>query len=183
VTMPSGRRRLVLTAHVATSVGWVGAVAAFLALVVAGSTSQHAATVRAAYLAMELTASWVIVPFAFASLLTGAIQGLGTPWGLLRHYWILAKLLITILATILLLVHLQPIRRVADIAAKATTSAAKLLALAPGVTLVEVGAALLALLVATTLAVWKPWGMTPYGRHRQGGRRAGKDQQPRVTRA
>jgi hypothetical protein len=176
--MPAGLRRLVLTAHVASSAGWLGAVAAFLALVVAGSTSQDAATVLAAYLAMALTVSSVIVPFAFASLLTGAIQGLGTPWGLLRHYWIVAKLLITVLANLLLLVHLQPIQRVAGVAAETTRSGAELLDVASGVTLVEVGAALLALLAATTLAVYEPWGMTPHGQRRRDKRRAGKDEQP-----
>jgi hypothetical protein len=105
------------------------------------------------------------------------IQGLGSPWGLLRHYWVVAKLLIAILATSLLLVHLQPVRRVAGVAAEATTSAAELLDLAPGVTLVEVGAALLALLAATALAVHKPWDMTAYGRRRRDGRRAQEDPQ------
>lgn len=67
---------------VVSSVGLLGAIASFLALAIAGVTSQNAPTVRAAYLAMELTARFVIVPLAFASLLTGLIQSLGTPWGL-----------------------------------------------------------------------------------------------------
>jgi hypothetical protein len=41
---------------------------------------------RAAYLAMDLTSRFVIVPLARASLLTGLAQALGTPWGLFRHY-------------------------------------------------------------------------------------------------
>ena len=101
--MPARLRKLALTAHIIFSVGWFGAVAAFLALAVAGLTSRDTQLVRTAYAAMELTARWVIVPLAVASLLSGIIQSLGTPWGLVRHYWVLAKLLLTTFATIILL--------------------------------------------------------------------------------
>jgi ABC-type nickel/cobalt efflux system permease component RcnA len=80
-------RKLVLTAHITFSVGWLGAVAVFLALAIAGLTSRDPQMVRAAYSAMELTARFVIVPLAIASLFSGLIQSLGTPWGLFRHYW------------------------------------------------------------------------------------------------
>jgi hypothetical protein len=79
-------RKLLLTAHITLSVGWFGAVAAFLALAIVGLTSRDAEMVRIAYAAMELTARFVIVPLAFASLLSGIVQSMGTPWGLFRHY-------------------------------------------------------------------------------------------------
>ena len=60
-------RTFVLTAHVTSSVGWLGAVAGFLALAIAGLTSHSAQTVRAMYLAMEITGWCAIVPLAFAS--------------------------------------------------------------------------------------------------------------------
>jgi hypothetical protein len=101
-------RKFALTAHVTSSVGWLGAVAGFLALAIAGLISPDGQLVRAAYLAMKLTAWYIIVPLSLASLLTGLVQSLGTKWGLFRHYWILAKLLINILATTGLLVHMQP---------------------------------------------------------------------------
>ena len=72
-------RKFALTAHVTSSVGLLGAVAVFLALAIAGLTSQDARMVRAAYLAMNLTAEFVIVPLAFASLSIGIVQSLGTP--------------------------------------------------------------------------------------------------------
>ena len=165
-TMTPRLRKFALTAHVVSSVGFLGAVAGFLALAVAGLTSQDAQTVRAAYLAMELTAWFVIVPLSLASPLTGLVQSLGTPWGLFRHYWILAKLVITILSTIIMQVHMQPISLLASAAAKTT-----LLSPDPHGMQVQMvaasGAALLALLVATTLAVYKPRGMTPYGWRKQ----------------
>ena len=105
MTMAPGLRKFALTAHIISSVGLLGAIAGFLALAVAGLTSPNDQTVRAAYLAMELIARFVIVPLAFASLLVGLIQSLGTPWGLFRHYWVLVKLLLTVFATIVLLVR------------------------------------------------------------------------------
>ena len=155
-------RKFVLTTHIAASVGWIGADGAFLALAVTGLTSQDAQMVRAAYLAMGLIAWFVIVPLSFASLLTGLVQSLGTKWGLFRHYWILIKFLIAVFAIIVLLIHTQPIDLLAGAAAETTISHGTLRE--PRLQLVvAAGAGLLVLLVATTLAVYKPRGMTRYG--------------------
>src|SRR5881394_1963475 len=99
MTMTPRLGALALTAHLTVSVGWLGAVAGFLALAVSGLTSQDPQMVRAAYLAMELITWFVIVPLAFASLLTGLVVSLGTTWGMFRHYWVVSKLAITVLAT------------------------------------------------------------------------------------
>ena len=163
--MTPGLRKFALTAHVTSSVGWLGAVAGFLALAVAGLTSQDAQMVRAAYLAMDLTAWFVIVPLSLASPITGIVQSLGTTWGLFRHYWALAKLLITIPASIVLLLHMQSIGRVAGVAAETNLSSIDLAGLRVQL-VANAGAALLVLLVATTLSVYKPRGMTPYGRRK-----------------
>ncbi|MBI4287028.1 MAG: hypothetical protein HY671_01205 [Chloroflexi bacterium] len=166
MTMTPGLRKFVLTAHVTSSVGWLGAVAVFLALAVAGLTSQDAQMVRAAYLATDAITWSVIVPLALASLLIGLVNALGTPWGLFRHYWVLAKLVLTILATFLLLVHTQPIGVVADAAAETTWSSAALRHLRIQL-VADASAALVVLLVATTLSVYKPRGVTPYGWRKQ----------------
>jgi hypothetical protein len=88
MTMTRGVRNLALTAHVTSSVGWMGAVLVFLALSVLGLTSRNDLTVRGAYLVMEPAAWLVLVPLAHASLLTGIVMSLGTTWGLFRHYWV-----------------------------------------------------------------------------------------------
>jgi hypothetical protein len=163
MTLTPRLRKLTLTAHVTFAVGWLGAVAAFLALAIAGITSQDALTVRSVYISMGLIARFVIVPLSFAPLLTGPILSLGTPWGLFRHYWILAKLVITVLSTIILQIHMPPINFLASTAAKATVFGADLHRVQIQM-VVASGAALLALLVATLLAVYKPRGVTPYGR-------------------
>ena len=164
-------RKFALTAHVTSSVGWLGAVAGFLALAVASLTSQDAQMVSAAYLAMELTTWYVIVPLSLASLLTGLVQSLGTAWGLFRHYWVVIKFLITILATILLLVHMQPIGHLARIVAETTLASGDLAGLRIQL-VADAGAALVALLVTTTLSVYKPRGLTPYGQRKENEQRA-----------
>ena len=162
---PRGRK-LALTTHVVCSVGWLGAVAAFLALALTGLNSEDPARVRAAYLSMDVTGWRVIVPLSFASLVSGLVQSLGTQWGLFRHYWVLIKLAINVVSTLLLLVHMQPIDHVARVAIERTLNAGDL----RGVRLqlvADAGAALAALLVATVLSVYKPRGLTKYGRRMQ----------------
>lgn len=163
--MKPSLRKLALTAHVVASVGWLGAVAAFLALAVVGLASGDELTVRACYLAMDLTAWYVIVPLSLAALATGLVQSLGTDWGIFRHYWVIAKLLITVASTLLLLLHMQPIGHLAEAAAAAALSGDDLrpmrVELARNAAL-----ALVALLVATGLSVYKPRGVTPYGRRK-----------------
>ncbi len=149
--------KFVLTSHIIFSVGWLGAVAVFLAIAITGITSQDAQLARATYLVMELTGWFVIVPFCFASLVTGVVQALRTKWGLFNHYWIVVKLILTIAATILLLLHMKPIGYLAEIAAGTSFSISQL----PGLQIqliADAGGALLLLLVTTTLSVYKPWG-------------------------
>jgi hypothetical protein len=159
-------RKLSLTVHVASSVGWLGAVAVFLALAIAGLVRQEPETVRGAYVAMALTGWLVIVPLCLASLVTGIIQGLGTPWGLFRHYWVVVKLLMTAFATLVLLVHMRPIDFVAGVAAERALSSSELRTLRVQLA-ADAGAALVVLLVTTTLSVYKPRGLTNHGRRKQ----------------
>ena len=160
-------RKLALTAHVTASVGWLGAVVAFLALSAAGLTSQDPQTVRGAYLVMELTGWVVLVPLSLASLLTGLVCSLGSIWGLFRHYWVLFKLLINVVATVVLLLYMQTLDHLADVAAAATLSSSELRELRSPSPVLHAVAALLLLVVATTLAIYKPRGMTRYGQRKQ----------------
>jgi hypothetical protein len=178
--MSAGFRKFALTTHVTTSVGWLGSVAVFLALAIAGLASRDAEVVRAAYVSMHLTTWFVIVPFCVASFATGLIEGLGTPWGLFRHYWVVVKLLLTAFATFLLLLHTRPVDQIASIAmqtALASTDVRPLRLQLIG----DASAALFVMLVTTTLSVYKPWGMTPYGVRLQT-RGSGEGRWPRVAR-
>jgi len=174
MTMTPSTLKLMLTAHVTASVGWVGALAVFLVHALASLISQDAQMVRAASLAMGLTAWFVILPLSLASFATGIVQALGTSWGLFRHYWILFKLLLTAVATIVLLLKLGSISSLTDLAAGMTLSSTDLVGLRTSL-MVHAAGGLLVLLTATALAIYKPSGMTRYGirKHRERGNAMG----------
>jgi hypothetical protein len=152
----------VLTAHVVSSVGWLGAVAAFLVLAVSGLTRDDPDMLSGIYVGMALLTWWVIVPLCAASLLTGILQGLGTPWGLLRHYWVLVKLILTVIATVVLAVRLGDIRFLGEQAADAGLTNTGYRDERATMVLHAAGG-LLVLLAATILAIFKPAGRTRYG--------------------
>lgn len=154
-------RKVVLTAHVTSSVGWLGAVVAYIALDVAAVSSQGARSVQAAYSGMEVIAWYVIVPLALASVLIGTINALGTQWGLFRHYWVLVKLLLTVFATTILLQETQTISALAR-AAAAGGDPRNL----PGTLPHSIGG-LVVLLIIAILSMFKPRGMTRYGQRKQ----------------
>jgi hypothetical protein len=160
--MSPSLRKLALLVHIISTVSWIGAVAVFLALAIVGLTSKDNQMVRAAYLSMKLTTSFVIVPLSLVSLLSGLVQSFGTKWGLFRHYWVLVKFLLTLLATIVLLFQLEPISYIAGIATETYLSSANLREARLSL-VVHASGGLLVLLFVTTLSVYKPRGMTRYG--------------------
>jgi hypothetical protein len=167
--MKAAVRRLVFTTHVTSSVGWTGAVLVFLALAIIGLTSQHPPTVRGVYLVMAPAAWFVLVPLAHASLLSGVVISLGTPWGLFRHYWVVSKLLITLFATVILLIYMGTFRQMAGMAADPVVELGLVRNPSP---MVHSILALILLLLATVLGVYKPFGMTAYGKRQQVGQPA-----------
>jgi hypothetical protein len=177
--MPPWLRKFTLAVHLTVSVGWIGAVAGYLALDVATVTSQRAHVLRAAYIGMDLIARNAIVPLAFAALITGIVMSVGTKWGLFRHYWVLISLLLTVIATVVLLVETQTVSRLADIAAAPTTSTDDLRAL-PSTLVHSVGGTLV-LLVILVLNIYKPRGVTRYGWRKQQQQRSQREQRTAVA--
>lgn len=160
-------RRLFLTWHVILSIGWAGAAGGFLALNAVALTSRQDELVRGAYLSMNLIGIYVIVPLSLGALTTGLILSLGTHWGLLRRYWVVAKLLLTILAVYGLFMHqFTTVNEAARLAAMNSVSAFtndRLRSL--GIEIFgDVTGGLLVVLVVAMLAFYKPWGQTRYGR-------------------
>ena len=157
----SGRaRKAMLTGHVVASVGWLGAVACFAAISVVALVSADPVTVRGAYVVMEQTGWWVMLPLSVASLVTGVVQGLGTRWGVLRHYWVVIKLLINVVATLVLVMYMQTLVALAD---DAVTAADPSVVASPS-PVVHAAGALMLLVCATVLSVYKPRGVTKRGR-------------------
>lgn len=161
-------RRFTFTTHVTTSVGWIGAVLVFLALAAIGLSSQDERTVRGAYLLMAPAAWFVLVPLAHASLLSGIALSLGTPWGLFRHYWVVIKLLITAFSTVILMIYMGTFREMAGVAADPVVELGLVRNPSP---VVHAILALILLVAATVLAIYKPFGVTPYGRRKMAERR------------
>ena len=160
---PPAVRKLALTTHVTSSVGWLGAVFVVLVLSVVALIGSDRALTSAVYLVMDLVGWSVLVPLALTSLVSGVAQSLLTPWGLLRHWWVVVKLVSTALATAVLLLYTGTLGRLAETVrdsgvAGATPSASPL---------IHTAGALVVLLGAVVLSIYKPRGLTRYGWRKQ----------------
>jgi hypothetical protein len=154
-------QKVALLAHIGFSVGWFGAIVPYLALAIAALTRADEQAARGAYLSMELIGWFVIIPFSVGALLSGLIQSLGTRWGLFRHWWIVAKFALTIFACVILFQHMRDVSRVAHMARDGAVSRRALSS-----ELIHSTDGLVVLLGIMTLSIFKPWGLTVYGRPR-----------------
>jgi len=156
-------RRVLLTVHIIGSVGWIGAAATYLALGVSARAARNVETVRAAWIGMELTGWFVIVPLAISALLTGVLLSMATSWGLLRHYWVVASLALTALSLGAVLLHLPTVSVMAEAARRGDD--AEVLRL--GGDVIHPALGLLVLTAITVLNVYKPRGLAPHGARKQ----------------
>ncbi|MFD2027322.1 DUF2269 domain-containing protein [Promicromonospora aerolata] len=147
-----------LTVHVASSVGWIGAIVAYIALNMPVYFSNDEEAVRAACLMMEPVLRYALIPLAAVALVTGIVQALGTPWGLLRHYWVTISLVLTAFAFVILVLHLPAVEAMAAVAADPMADTGQL-----GGDLFHAVGGLVVLLVPLVLNIYKPRGMTRYG--------------------
>jgi hypothetical protein len=165
-------RKLTLSLHLAVSVGWIGTVVAYLSLSVAAANGEDVQVIRAAWIGMDLIGWYVIVPSALASLLTGLVIAVGTRWGLFRHYWVVFSLLLTVVATVVLILHMPGVSDLADVARRGSSTGldevdAQLFSQLKQGDFLHPGLGLVVLLVIQVLNVHKPPGLTRYGRRRQ----------------
>lgn len=157
--MKSGLRRAVLSAHLTVSVGWIGAVVAYLGLGAAAVNSSDAQTIRSAWVGMEVIGWFVIVPLAVTSLLSGLVMALGTRWGLFRHYWVAISFVLTLISTGVLVLHMPAVSSTVDVALRSEGAALEDL----GGDLFHPAIGLVILLVVQVLNIYKPKGLTRYG--------------------
>lgn len=157
-------RKVGIVVHVVLSVGWLGAVAAFLALALAALGSGQALS-RAAFVGMDVIGRWVLVPLSLGALASGIVQSIGTKWGLLRHYWVLVKLLLTVAATAVLLLHqFTAVEEAARVAMQTAVEVSGLLRRFGIQLLADAGLAAVVLTIITVIAIYKPWGLTPFAK-------------------
>ena len=163
MVMRPGVRKLALSIHLTCSVGWIGSVVAYLALGVAAVNTSDVQTIRSAWVAMEVIGWMVIVPLAAASLATGLIMSLATKWGLFRHYWVVISFVLTLVSTIVLILHMPSVSSTVDVALRSEGAALGAL----GGDLFHPAIGLVILLVVQVLNIYKPAGMTRYGWRKQ----------------
>lgn len=159
MTLSPPWRRLVLLLHLTSSVGFLGAVAAFLALAITGAAAGPELA-HAVYPAMQVVTWQVVVPLAFATLTIGLAQSLGTPWGLFRHYWVTVKLVLTLVAVAVLMLQTQAVDMLSAAAGRGDLTGlwgARLSMIVHG------SGGMIVLLIASILSVYKPKGVTPWG--------------------
>ncbi|TWJ03361.1 hypothetical protein JN11_00899 [Mucilaginibacter frigoritolerans] len=166
IKMAASTRKFLLTLHILFSVGWLGAVLAYLSLAITGLVSQKDEIVRMVYPALALVGWYVIVPCSLAALLTGLVQSLGTHWGGGRYYWVFLKFLLTFVASIVLVNHMPVVSKMANMVGKGQIFGSEYEKLQIQL-LVHAAGGLLILLTTTVLSVYKPWGKTGYGLPKQ----------------
>lgn len=158
--MGPGLRKFALTAHVVSSVGWLGTVLAFLALSIVGVASDDPERVRGIYLAAEPLAWFAIVPLSLAAFVTGVVQGIGSQWGLFRYYWVVVKFGLTVFAIVILLQYLATVASVTEVARDPSAGIDDVRSASY---VLHAGVGLALLVVTTVLSIYKPRGLTPYG--------------------
>lgn len=152
-------RQLLLTAHVLVSVGWNGVALGQLALAVTASANDEIR--HPAYELMHVLDRSLNIPLALLTLATGILISLRSRWGLLRHWWVAAKLVITVFAIIFAALFMRTLivragHATADGSVQYDTPTAAIIT----------GACLMNALfiTATFLSTLKPWGRTGRGR-------------------
>jgi hypothetical protein len=165
--MSASLRKFALIIHITTSVGWIGSVFAYLALVLAAIIKSDNLTLLSAWLMMEVLGYFMILPLGIASLLTGLIMSLGTKWGLFKHYWVLLSLGLTLFALAILYQHLPTISGFAVIASEFESGHLEHLRAGLSGELFHAGLGVMVLIVIQVLNVYKPRGLTPYGWRKQ----------------
>jgi hypothetical protein len=150
-------RKGVLLLHIASAGAWLGIDVVMAVLVFTALLTDDSGTKALCFQALELVAVWPLLTTGAVCLLTGVILGLGSKYGLVRYWWVAAKLVLNLVLTGLVLVALAP--EVSDAAARARQFVAgEPVSLSVGDLIFPPIVSPTALLVAMVLAVFKPWG-------------------------
>ncbi len=157
-------RQLLVFVHVVVSTGWMGAGAANVVLTTTAALTGDPQVWRVCYLLVQTVDTWLVIPGAFAALVSGIALSLVTPWGLARYWWVLVKLVLTVVVILF-----------STFFVGAWVEESIVAGLAPRPFAVELAVGPLANLAAFLLMTWasvaKPWGRTPWSSSRPAARR------------
>jgi len=150
-------RRITLVVHIVSAGAWIGIDVIVAVLVLTGWFADHVTVRSLAYQALATFVVWPMLTAGLVCLGTGLLLGLGSPFGVLKYWWVAVKLALNLLLCALIVVVLQPgMEEVAGygrdlLTGTPDTSRVARLFFPPAVSLT-------ALTLATVLAVFKPWG-------------------------
>jgi hypothetical protein len=155
-----------VAAHTLVGVGWFGITVAKLVLEVVAATTGDLGVTRASFVFASAFDRAVFPPVSIATLITGIVLAVGTTWGLVRHWWIVVKLALTVgaIVTGVVFVGAWTEQGLAAPDAELGDVSLRLIAWA------SVHALMLA--AATVISVLKPWGRIRQDRRETGPRSA-----------
>lgn len=152
------QRQAVLVLHIVSTVGWIGVDLALLPLVLTGLTADDGPTAAAAYRAVAVLVPWTVPAMSLLIVTTGVLLGLGTKWGLVRYWWVAAKLVISLILTTLVFVALLPGVTSLEVTEATTGDEVRAAFDDPAMFLYPPVVSGLLLTTSVVLSVVKPWG-------------------------
>lgn len=165
--LSASTRKLTLTVHIISAIGWIGVDLVLFVFAFTGLTSDDPSTIEVCYRAIEMFAVVLLVPLGLLSLATGLLLGWGSKYGIFRYHWVLWKLVLNLVLTTLVVFALRPgISEAADRVEGPPETIADRLDQSRVDLIFPPTVSITALTIATVLAVYKPWGRTSYGRRR-----------------
>ncbi|MEW2506904.1 hypothetical protein AB0878_41265 [Amycolatopsis sp. NPDC047767] len=154
-------RKWYLVGHIVSGAAWFGLDLALGILACTALLTDDPAVTATSLQALEFFAVWPMFAACLLTLATGAVLGLGSKYGLVRYWWVAAKLAVNVLMAVLILIALRPgIDAAADYgrALMAGETAAR-----PADLLYPVFVAPSLLLFSYVMTVFKPWGLLRRG--------------------
>ncbi|MFB4263233.1 hypothetical protein [Nonomuraea sp. GTA35] len=144
-------RKTLLVIHIVASVALVGEVWGLVALNTAATLSKDLDLAHTAYRLMPTLVFAGGIPLSLTALATGITLGLGSHWGLIRHYWVAVKLVLLVAVICVGMFLFDP-----EGMAAATAGARQAVAARQWGQVAVLGTQIAMLLIATALSVFKP---------------------------
>lgn len=160
-------RKTILVLHIVSGIGWMGIDMALFALLLTGRTTNDATLVVSSFNAIRIIVPAAVPALSISILVTGLILGLGTPWGLFRYWWVLIKLMLSTIMTVLVFVALVPgVNEIAGLDLTTTSADAVRASLGsvPDDLMYPPIVSFSMLGIAAILSVFKPWKFTPWSK-------------------
>jgi hypothetical protein len=105
------QRNWLLSLHIATGGLWFGTALCSVALALSIILLNPSNALHGINLARNIMGQYIIVPSAIFSVITGVLLCSFTNWGFFKHYWVIAKQIVTLLLVVLGSVWLGPMTK------------------------------------------------------------------------